>query len=325
MHRPLRSQRFWRTGLIMFLIIVGGLSVLPYVIPTGADRDMPESPFADSRFLEVEGVRLHYREYSARPPVGEAARGHVLLLHGLAGSTYSWREVTGPLREAGFHVLSVDLPPFGYSDATVPGRGGPDEVALLWGLVDRLGHERVSWQLVGHSMGSSVVARLAVAEPERVDGLVMVAGTHETASAGGQGLGGVIMRYPPVQRWLTVIGSRRLLNEQGMERALSSAYGEHVDEAVVRAYLAPLQLRGKPDAVMRLMHYGRPTVSTEALAGPPLSLIWGGHDEWVPISQGRRLAERTGAHLHLIDDAAHNPMETHPEAFLDVLLGVLDR
>ncbi len=317
--------RFWRTGLIMFLIIVGGLSLLPYLIPTGADQPVPDAPFGESRFQDVGGITLHYREFPARPPEGQGARGHVLLVHGLAGSTYSWRYLHEPLQRAGFHVLSVDLPPFGYSDATVPGRDGPDDVTLLWGLIDQLGHERAVWQLVGHSMGSSVVARMAATQPDRVNGLVMVAGTHETASAGGEGLGGFIMHYPPMQRWLTVIGSRRLLNEQGMERALSSAYGEDVDEAVVRAYLAPLQLRGKPDAVMRLMHYGRRTVSAEELAEQPLSLIWGGHDEWVPISRGRRLAEQSGAELHLIDEAAHNPMETHPDAFLDALFQVLDR
>ncbi|MDQ2069954.1 alpha/beta fold hydrolase [Natronospira bacteriovora] len=317
------SPNFWRTGLIMFLIIVGGLSLLPYIIPTGADQRVPESPFAESRFQAVGGVTLHYREFPARPAEGQAVRGQLLLVHGLAGSTYSWRHVHGPLQAAGYHVLTVDVPPFGYSEPIVPGAEGPDEAELLWGLIDALGEQRGRWHLVGHSMGSAVVARMAAAAPDRVDQLVMVAGTHETASEGGAGIGGVIMQYPPVQRWLTVIGSRRLLNEPGMERALSSAYGQEVEEAVVAAYLAPLRIRGKPDAVIRGLQAGSPPLASAELRPFSLNLIWGGHDEWVPLSHGRRLAEAAEAELHLLDEAAHNPMETHPDAFLDRLLAIL--
>jgi len=315
-------SRFWRVGLIMFLVIVGGLSLLPYLLSTGASEAAPEQPFSDSRFLDVEGTRLHFRVNHARPEDGGAIRGRVLLVHGLAGSTYSWREVVQPLSEAGYQVVTLDLPPFGFSEPRIPGRDAPETASLVWSFLDQI-NDRDAWHLVGHSMGAGVVAGMAVERPAQTDRVVMVSGSVDTAAEGGSGIGGLVMRYPPMQRWLTVIGASRLLNEEGMGRALTSAYGRDAEREEIRAYLAPLQVRGTPEAVLRFLHQGRDSVSPEALSSADLSLIWGGRDEWVPISHGRRLSEAAGAELHLIDEAAHNPMETHPEAFLPILLETL--
>ena len=41
---------------------------------------------ADSRFVTVDGVRLHYKEAGDSRP----GRPTVILLHGLNGSTFSW-------------------------------------------------------------------------------------------------------------------------------------------------------------------------------------------------------------------------------------------
>ena len=40
---------------------------------------------ADSRFIDVAGVRMHYKEYS-----GDASQPALLLLHGFNGSTFNW-------------------------------------------------------------------------------------------------------------------------------------------------------------------------------------------------------------------------------------------
>ncbi|MCP1727687.1 pimeloyl-ACP methyl ester carboxylesterase [Natronospira proteinivora] len=312
----IRTSRFWRIGLTMCLIVIGGLSLLPYLMSTGAEGEIPEAPFHDSRFMSVEDTRLHYRDL--RPEGVEAPRGQILLVHGLAGSTYSWRKVAEPLASVGYRVVSVDLPPFGYSEARVPGDDAASAETLLWGLLEAL-DQGGGWHLLGHSMGAGVVARMAVDAPESVRALVMVSGTPDTAAEGGRGIGGLVMRYPPVRRWLTVIGSGRLLNPEGMGRALSSAYGRDATAEEIDAYLAPLLTSGKPDAVIRFLHQGQEVVEPEQLQGLPLTVIWGGHDEWVPLSNGRRLADAADAPLQLIDEAAHNPMETHPEAFLDAL------
>ena len=44
--------------------------------------------FENSQFLTVDEVQLHYRLWL---PTEGKNRGNVLLVHGLGGSTYSWR------------------------------------------------------------------------------------------------------------------------------------------------------------------------------------------------------------------------------------------
>ncbi|MEA5445667.1 alpha/beta hydrolase [Gammaproteobacteria bacterium AB-CW1] len=318
-------SRFWRTGAIMFLIVVGGLSLLPYLISDGAREDLPEAPFADSRFAELDGFRVHYRVSPAQPADAGAVQGDLLLLHGLAGSSFSWREVVEPLTRAGYRVIRVDLPPFGFSEPRLPAQAGLGETALLEAVLDEAGLATDRLHLVGHSMGAAAAARLATRLERSIATVTFVSGSLDTGSEGGQGIGGVIMRYPPVQRWITVIGSRRLLNEEGMARALESAYGKPPSDAAVAGYLAPLRTRGRPAAVIRYLHSSRESVSPDSLGSLQTALIWGERDQWVPISHGRRLQDALDAPLEIIDGAGHNPMETHPEAFSETLLELLAR
>jgi pimeloyl-ACP methyl ester carboxylesterase len=53
---------------------------------------------------EVNGLETFYVSMGSGPAV--------LLIHGWAASSFTWRKVYGPL-SAGFHVVAVDLPGFG--------------------------------------------------------------------------------------------------------------------------------------------------------------------------------------------------------------------
>src|SRR5688572_12489016 len=70
-----------------------------------AERDHPPR----GRFLEVDGVRLHYLERGAGPPV--------VLLHGnvVTAEDYLWSGVLDRVAER-HRVVAIDRPGFGYSD-----------------------------------------------------------------------------------------------------------------------------------------------------------------------------------------------------------------
>lgn len=314
-------SRFTRIGLTMFVIIVGGLSLLPYLLSDGADGEMPEQPFADSRFAEIAGQRLHYR---VREPAG-TAEGSVLLIHGMAGSSFSWRENVGALADAGYRVVTLDLPPFGYSERRAPADAGTDYAELVSGLLASEFPAAGDWVLVGHSMGASAIAAVAATTDIPLRGLVFVGGTHETADARGDPnvISRTVFAYPPVQRWIATVAGRRMLHEEGLGRALASAYGREPEQDEVHGYLEPLQIAGTPRAFVRKLMQPQ-TVALEHTAGVPGLVIWGEGDEWVPVSSGRRLAEnRPDTRMEIIDGAGHSPMETHPEAFNRLLLDFL--
>ena len=77
----------------------------------------------DSRFAEVNGIRLHY--WIGGDPDGEP----VVLWHGFLSTSYAWRDVAPALADAGLAVLVPDMRGYGDSDKP-PGVQGYDARAL---------------------------------------------------------------------------------------------------------------------------------------------------------------------------------------------------
>ncbi len=310
------------------LLIIFLLSVLPYgiIIPAAAKFD-PKPPFTESVIVDVDGVTLHYRLWNAQGEV----RGKVLLVHGMGGSTYSWNKVAGPLAEAGFAVVAVDLPSFGYSDrSTRFDHSQASRSALLWQLLDEIEEEwRMSdgdtrWSLAGHSMGGGTVAAMAMDRPGDVASLVLVAGA---LLENNPGAARTMLAYPPLGRWLAVIAQNFMFNEERIGGFLGSAYGREASQEETAGYLEPLRQPGTAQALARLVRTSRsePLERLAQYQGPALA-IWGAKDTWVPLAQAYEVkSSLPQLEITTIEDAYHVPMETHPEPFNTALLGFLLR
>jgi pimeloyl-ACP methyl ester carboxylesterase len=103
-----------------------------------------------------------------------------VLLHGLALDLDSWHAVVPPLTAAGMRVVRFDWRAHGRSAP-----GGPyglgDLAADVLAVLDDLGVDRA--HLVGHSLGGSVAAEVAVAAPGRVASLAVLGGIVAGAPA----------------------------------------------------------------------------------------------------------------------------------------------
>lgn len=109
---------------------------------------------------------------------GDAEGRRVIFLHGTPGSANGWaRVLAGP--PAGVEYVAVDRPGFGAStppDAITS--LGTQAAAIAPLLVERGG----GWPiLVGHSLGGPIVAQVALDNPGRVGGLVVLAGSFDPA------------------------------------------------------------------------------------------------------------------------------------------------
>ncbi|MGH7320981.1 MAG: alpha/beta fold hydrolase, partial [Candidatus Rokuibacteriota bacterium] len=100
----------------------------------------------------------------------EAGRGRPLvLIHGAAGRGTIWSPQLAGL-EAVARVLAIDLPGHGAT-----GGGGDsirDYAAWVMTFLDAAGLARVV--LGGHSMGGAIAQTIALAHPDRLDGLVLI-------------------------------------------------------------------------------------------------------------------------------------------------------
>ncbi|MEM9597134.1 MAG: alpha/beta fold hydrolase [Acidobacteriota bacterium] len=122
---------------------------------------MPETT---SRFVDVDGLRLHYLEVGQGDPV--------LLLHGWPTSSFLWRRVIPPIA-AGHRAIALDLPGFGRSDK-------PLDVSysfrffdrVLSGFVAALSIEKVS--LAVHDLGGPIGLYWGSRNTERLDKLIVL-------------------------------------------------------------------------------------------------------------------------------------------------------
>lgn len=116
-----------------------------------------------SQFIEIDGVRLHWRDEGRGPPL--------LLLNGHLGSLHMWDAWMPSLRRH-FRVLRVDYPPYGLSGPTKDNRYDTARAAgWVRQLVDRLQLPRV--HIGGTSNGALVALFFAIENPQRVDRLVL--------------------------------------------------------------------------------------------------------------------------------------------------------
>ncbi len=112
---------------------------------------------------------IHYSDYSGHTQ-GAGRWPPLLLVHGAGGSRLDW---PAELRRLpGARVLTLDLP--GHGRSTGPGRTTIEGYAQdVRQFLDRLGLERAI--LAGHSMGGAVAQQVALSDPDRVAGLVLIA------------------------------------------------------------------------------------------------------------------------------------------------------
>jgi pimeloyl-ACP methyl ester carboxylesterase len=121
-----------------------------------------------ARFADIPiatGPRLHYAEYG--DPDGEP----VVFLHGWPDSWFSFSRVL-PLLPRSVRAIAVDQRGFGDSDRPESGYSIPEFAADAIAFVDALDIERAA--LVGHSFGSFVARRVAIAQPQRVSALILI-------------------------------------------------------------------------------------------------------------------------------------------------------
>ncbi len=314
--------RILKTIAIVLLSVLLTLGVLPYLVPLSQASPMEgPPPYGNSAWETVNGTPFHYRIF---PPAGETAKGKVLLLHGLGGSTFSFEAAAPMIAGEGYLVAAADLPGFGYSGRD-PGydHNQANRAEDVWDLLSVIDQGLDSslaaepWHLAGHSMGGGTIAAMALRDESRAKSLIFIdAALFDSPGGGG------FTALPPAVRWLQVVMERFLLNERSIGRFLTSAYGRPPSPEEVKGYLTPLTLPGTARAFAGLVRTAR-NEDAGLLKGiaTPILAVWGSGDTWVPFSSTEKLLGiRPDAVIATIESAAHCPMETHPEEFVRIVL-----
>ena len=146
-------------------VAIGGIllatALLNRQLAKKAQRDNPPR----GKFLDVEGVRLHYVERGAGRPL--------VLFHG-NGSMIQDFESSGLIELASrkYRVIVFDRPGYGHSDRPRHVIWTPEAQAdLFFAALKQLGVQ--SALVLGHSWGASVAVSIALKHPRFVEALVL--------------------------------------------------------------------------------------------------------------------------------------------------------
>jgi pimeloyl-ACP methyl ester carboxylesterase len=315
-HRALRILSY---VVLAFLFL---LCALPYLIPLSqpqAEISPDELVSEHGRFLDIGGASIYVEEQNP-----ESTQATIMLVHGFGGSTFSWRHNAPFFASQGYRVVSLDMKGFGLSYKDSPSDySHPAQARLLAEVLDTLGVDQA--YLVGHSMGTSVMLHLAHLYPEKVLGLISVAGAvNVDASAIYPSAS---LNFPPFRRIGEVFLTRYGTEEQ-VSRILRSAYyrQDTVTAEVVDGYYNRLvsgQWAQSLLAMTRDMSKNTITFALEDLQFPML-ILWGQNDTWVKRTNiDRWRDEIPSAEFHAIPEAGHMLMEEDPELFNNMVLAFL--
>jgi pimeloyl-ACP methyl ester carboxylesterase len=145
--------------------------------PSGPTALTPPSSVAELRFITLPQGRIAYREWG---PLIDARRT-VLLLHGFGAESGAWGSVASALGREGAHVVVPDLPGHGGTEIDVFDFESVPEIIAAFAKAKDLQQA----ELIGHSMGGALAARLAAErklDPPRLT-LISPAGMGDAINA----------------------------------------------------------------------------------------------------------------------------------------------
>jgi len=274
----------------------------------------------DLRHVLIHGHDMAYRMEGHGPAL--------LLLHGIAGSSRTWRDVIPRLTDR-FTVVAPDLLGHGQSEKPVGDYSLGAFASGIRDLVDVLDIERAT--VVGQSFGGGVAMQFAYQHPERCERLVLV-------DSGGLG-----REVNWMLRLMTLPGSEyvmpvvfpgfvrdwgdslfRAINDRGIHLGriaeIWSAYASLAEADNRRAFARTIKSVIDP---------GGQTVSAMDrlyLAAPmPTLIVWGDRDGIIPVSHAYDAHDAMpGSRLVIIDGVGHFPQIEAPEQFVEALVAFID-
>jgi pimeloyl-ACP methyl ester carboxylesterase len=279
--------------------------------------------------IETRDVRLHGHRIVYRVGGDLASERPVLLfVHGVAGSSSTWRAVM-PALASRYTVIAPDLPGHGDSDKPRVDYSLGAHANMLRDLMIALGIERAT--IVGQSLGGGVAMQLAYQHPQRCERLVLV-------SSGGLGpevswmlraltLPGaeyvMPLLFPSVVRVAGNAVGRRLARLGFRAPRLEqewSAYASLTDadnrQSFIRTLRAVVDPRGQAVSAHDRLYLASKL---------PTLIVWGGRDRIIPVDHATAAHEAIpGSRLVIFEKSGHFPHTEEPEHFVEVLEDFID-
>jgi pimeloyl-ACP methyl ester carboxylesterase len=281
---------------------------------------MTERVQPTSKFVTVNGLRLHYLEW------GKAGMPAVVCVHGYTSSAQAFNSLARHLQDR-FHVLAMDVRGHGESEWSATGAYEyADQAGDLAAFTDQL--ELPRFALIGTSMGGIIAMTYAADHADRLNALVINDIGPDVEAGSNRITGTVGTRPDSFATFEAALAYRREISPITAARPVEDQ--EELGRGVLKqddsgrwvwkmdpAYIERRVKRGAPI---------RPVLwpALEKVQCPTL-VIWGTESDVLSEGQARRMAQTLpNGELVSVPGVGHAPILTEPAA-LAAIEQVLDR
>ena len=285
------------------------------ILPRGLTTVTAHRPYSDTvsipvldKSVQFDGREVRYGITGEGPPM--------VIVHGTPWSSFNLRHLIDGL-SADFRVHYFDLLGYGVSDKSRGDVSLGIQNKVLAALLD---HWAISKPvLVGHDFGGATALRTHLLNGREFDRLVLIDAVAVSP------WGSAFFRHVK-EHEDAFAGLPDYLQEVLVRRYVQSAAHQPLSDYMLDHTVAPwLGPDGKP-ALYRQMAQAdqRYTDEVEPRYGEidmPVLVLWGEEDTWIPIEQGRKLADAIpGARFVSIPDAGHLVLEEAPGRLIREIL-----
>ena len=260
---------------------------------------------------------IHYSLSYTLQGEEHGADGAIVLLHGLPGDAYSWRQVS-PALAASRAVYAFDMLSYGKSD-----HPWPADVSI-WGHADVLAPtlralDLSNIVLVGYDVGGGVAQVLATRmAAERIKAVVLISTTcYAQAFAANWPLPDMLKHQDPEAPHHTSV--EQLIEDFKATFPEGAANPKVITHNLLEHYLTPWNSElGKENLFQhirkQLPNYSMSVASDMKVVNKPVLIIWGEKDTMLSPDYAQRLhRDIPGSRLELLPNTGHLVLEEAPD------------
>jgi len=299
-------------GLVILICLLFGYRDVPI------DELVDKYGQAPSAFIELDGMKVHYRDEGNRQDTLP-----IVLIHGTGASLHTFDEWTDVLQRSR-RVIRMDLPAFGLT-GPFPDRDYSIEhyVDFMQSFLVAIGIEKCI--LGGNSLGGHIAWRFTLVRPEMVDRLILIDAAGYPINSKSEPLAFKMAKMPMMNKVLTYITPRSVVRSSVRNVYADS---EKISDALVDRYF-DLSLRaGNRQAFVDRMTvvYDSSYVKQISRIQQKTLVLWGEQDALITTESAYRFHEDLAYDtLVILKNSGHVPMEESPVQSLEPVLSFLKK
>lgn len=262
-----------------------------------------------SKFIEVDGMQVHYRDEGKGFPI--------VLIHGTASSLHTWNDWTTELTQTN-RVIRMDLPAFGI---TGPNKNADYSIKaytqFLHQFLTKINVDK--FYIAGNSLGGNIAWNYAAEYPEKIEKLILVDASGLPTNKPQPAI--FKMAKTPILSSLFLYVTPKMFIKKNMKEV----YGDETkinDDLVTRYHKMALRVGNRQAFIDRakidFKLGGKANLEKLKSIQTPTLLIWGAKDNWIPLkSVGIKMDSiLPNSKLVVLENSGHVPMEENPEESL---------